>query len=79
MSGQAVDNNLHSPLKEFMVQYVGAKLLSDSEEDSVTVEMIIEVLANEFPEIVLCLAEDYVSKTLEIEESVKEALDEENE
>lgn len=28
---------------------------------------------------VLCLAEDYVSKTLEIEESVKEALDEEKE
>lgn len=58
MSGKAVDNNLHSPLKEFIVQYVGAKLLSDSEEDSVTVEMIIEVLANEFPEIVLCLAEE---------------------
>lgn len=58
MSGQSVDNNLHSPLKEFMVQYVGAKLLSDSEEESVTVEMIIEVLANEFPEIVLCLAEE---------------------
>lgn len=58
MSDQAVDNNLHSPLKEIMVQYVGAKLLSDSEEGSVTVEMIIEVLANEFPEIVLCLAEE---------------------
>ena len=47
-----------SPLKAFIVQYVGAKLLAGTDEDSVTVEMIIETLVNEFPEIVLCLAEE---------------------
>lgn len=47
-----------SPLKAFIVQYVGAKMLTGTDEDSVTVEMIIETLANEFPEIVLCLAEE---------------------
>lgn len=47
-----------SPLKAFIVQYVGAKMLTGTDKDSVTVEMIIETLANEFPEIVLCLAEE---------------------
>lgn len=53
-----IDPNVHSPLKAFIVQYVGAKLLTGTEKDSVTVEMIIETLADEFPEIVLCLAEE---------------------
>ena len=46
------------PLKSFIVQYVGAKMSKTKTDDSVTVEMIIEVLANEFPELVLCLAEE---------------------
>lgn len=50
--------SVHSPLKAFIVQYVGAKALKGTDEDSVTVEMIIEILADEFPEIVLALAEE---------------------
>jgi hypothetical protein len=43
-----------SPLKEYLVQYVGEKL--DCEE--VTVNMIAEVLAVEFPEFVFAFAEE---------------------
>ena len=51
-------NHDDNPLKDFIVQYVGAKMLSGTDADSVTIEMIIETLAQEFPEIVLCLAEE---------------------
>lgn len=43
-----------SPLKEHLVDYVGEKL--DLEE--VTVHMIAEVLATEFPEFVFAFAEE---------------------
>jgi hypothetical protein len=43
-----------SDLKNYLVEYVGAKL--DNEE--VTVNMIVEVLAIEFPEFVFALAEE---------------------
>lgn len=49
----------YQPIKELIVNYVGSKVLANtSEELSVTVEMIIQVLAEEFPELVLCLAEE---------------------
>ena len=43
-------------LKEMLVNYVGQK--QDPENDNVTVEMIVETLAEEFPEFVLVLAEE---------------------
>ena len=43
-----------SPLKEYLVEYVGTKL--DNEE--VTVNMIAEVLAVDFPEFVFAFAEE---------------------
>ena len=43
-------------LKEMLVNYVGQK--QDPEDDNVTVEMIVETLAEEFPEFVLVLAEE---------------------
>ena len=43
-----------SELKDYLVNYVGAKL--DKEE--VTVNMIAEVLATEFPEFVFAFAEE---------------------
>jgi len=43
-------------LKEFLVNYVGNKL--DPEDDQVTVEMVIEVVAEEFPEFLLAVAEE---------------------
>ena len=55
------ENNLElskdtSNLKEYLVEYVGTKL--KPEDDKVTVEMVINVLADEFPEVALSLAEE---------------------
>ena len=55
------ENNLDlsedtSHLKEYLVEYVGTKLKPD--DDKVTVEMVINVLADEFPEVALSLAEE---------------------
>jgi|TARA_R110000751_G_scaffold68883_1_gene140076 hypothetical protein len=44
-----------APLKDFIIDYVGEKLSSDSE---VTVEMIVEVMAEEFPEFLMLVAEE---------------------
>jgi hypothetical protein len=43
-------------LKETIITYVGNKL--NPKNDEVTVGMVVEVLASEFPEIVLALAEE---------------------
>ncbi len=43
-------------LKETIITYVGNKLNPENEE--VTVAMVIEILAAEFPEVVLALAEE---------------------
>lgn len=45
-----------SKLKEIIVNYVGDKM--SPEDKSVTVEMTLEVFAEEFPEFVLALAEE---------------------
>ena len=52
MLAMTVDKN--SKLKEMLVEYVGTKL--DNEE--VTVNMVAEVLAAEFPEFVFAFAEE---------------------
>jgi hypothetical protein len=43
-------------LKEFLVNYAGNKL--KPEDDKVTVEIIIETIASEFPELLLAIAEE---------------------
>tara|TARA_Y100000592_G_scaffold89387_1_gene146569 strand:+ start:1376 stop:1672 length:297 start_codon:yes stop_codon:yes gene_type:complete len=43
-------------LKTILVNYVGEKQTPDG--DNVTVEMIVDQLANEFPEFVLAVAEE---------------------
>ena len=43
-------------LKNMLVEYVGTTLSPENRE--VTVEMVIDVMANEFPEFVLSLAEE---------------------
>ena len=43
-------------LKQFVVQYVGAKL--EPEKDEVTVGMIVEVFARDFPEFLMVVAEE---------------------
>ena len=45
-----------SPMKEWLVNYVGKE--ANPENDEVTVEMIVELMAKEFPEFVLAVAEE---------------------
>lgn len=45
-----------SQLKEIVVNYVGNTLNPENEE--ITVQQVIEVFAKEFPEFLLCLAEE---------------------
>ena len=71
-----------TPLKTLVVDYVGNKV--NPESGQVTVEIIVEVLAEEFPEFVLALAEenwirgyrqalDDVERTVAEQESQSEA------
>ena len=48
--------NKESELKRVIVEHVGNKL--NPENDEVTVENVIEVMIEEFPEVVLALAEE---------------------
>ena len=45
-----------TPLKEWLVEYVGSQ--HDPDDGDVTVEMIVETMATEFPEFLLALAEE---------------------
>ena len=45
-----------TPTKEWLVEYVGSVI--KPENDEVTVEMIIQVMAKEFPEFLLPIAEE---------------------
>lgn len=45
-----------TPLKEWVVDYVGNKL--EPEEDEVTLEMIIKVFAEDFPDFLMPIAEE---------------------
>lgn len=53
---QVVDATESSPLKAMIVDYVGNKL--QPANDEVTLQMLVEVVAEEFPEFVLSLAEE---------------------
>jgi hypothetical protein len=61
-------------LKKWLVNYVGEK--SDPENDEVSVEMIIKVMAEEFPEFLLVVAEEnfirgYQQGLMDVEEGEK--------
>jgi predicted transposase YdaD len=43
-------------LKNMLVEYVGEKI--DPEDQNVTVEMIVETMAKEFPDFLLAIAEE---------------------
>ena len=45
-----------TPVKTWLIEYVGEK--SNPENGEVTVEMIVDVLAAEFPEFLMVLAEE---------------------
>lgn len=43
-------------LKEYIINYTGEKL--NPEDDNVTLEMIIDTIAKDFPELILCVSEE---------------------
>jgi len=49
-----------TPLKQMLLEYVGNKYATPEEEGEfeVTVQMIVETLAHEFPEFVMIMAEE---------------------
>jgi len=47
---------MDTPLKKTLVDYVGDK--KNPENDEVTVSMIIDVVAEEFPELIMAIAEE---------------------
>ncbi len=53
---EVIKLNQESELKDTIVQYVGTTKNPQNEE--VNLEMIVEVLAEEFPELVLCISEE---------------------
>lgn len=62
MSMDVENPDLHKPvestneMKRWLVNYVGQKV--EPEDESVNVEMIIQVMAEEFPEFLLAVAEE---------------------
>jgi glucan biosynthesis protein len=63
-----------SKFKSFLVDYVGEAL--NPEDNNVTVEMIIEIMAKEFPEFLLAVAEEnwvrgYHQALVDVEEGEK--------
>ena len=57
LAAVVVDNN--TPLKQMLLEYVGNKYATpeDEGEFEVTVQMIVDILAHEFPEFVMVMAE----------------------
>ena len=47
---------MENGLKKYLLDYVGNQINDDSDE--VTVDMIVEVMAKEFPEFILAIAEE---------------------
>ena len=45
-----------SELKNYIINYVGEK--TDPDDEQVTVEMIIDVMAKDFPQLILCISEE---------------------
>jgi hypothetical protein len=56
LSKTVIDTDDPSELKDMLVEYVGNK--KQPGDDQVTVDLIMEVMADEFPEFVLALAEE---------------------
>tara|TARA_R100001079_G_C4419022_1_gene138864 strand:+ start:302 stop:586 length:285 start_codon:yes stop_codon:yes gene_type:complete len=48
--------DIDSPMKEWLVSYVGEK--HEPNDGNVTVEMIVETMATEFPDFLLVVAEE---------------------
>jgi len=51
-----LENKEKNKLKSLIVQYVGETLMPESED--ITIDQVIKVFANEFPEFIVCVAEE---------------------
>lgn len=58
LSGVVV--SAENPLKQMLLEYVGTKYATEEDEGEfeVTVQMIVDTLAHEFPEFVMIMAEE---------------------
>jgi|TARA_E500000305_G_scaffold68277_1_gene54388 hypothetical protein len=58
LAAVVVDNN--TPLKQMLLEYVGNKYTTSEDEGEfeVSVQMIVDTLAHEFPEFVMIMAEE---------------------
>jgi hypothetical protein len=58
LTNKIVESN--NPLKQILIDYVGSKFATEEDEGTfdVTVKMVTDILANEFPEFVLLMAEE---------------------
>jgi len=58
MSDNVLENlvEAENPMKEWLVQYVGEKYNPENKE--ITVQMIVNAMADEFPDFVLALAQE---------------------
>ena len=52
--------NPETPLKQMLLEYVGNRFATEEDEGEfeVTVQMIVDTLAHEFPEFVMIMAEE---------------------
>ena len=71
---------INSELKEWLVEYVGNKMVPDNGE--VSVEMVIHILSDEFPEVIMPLAEEnffrgYEQALVDLQAAEKDAEDKE--
>ena len=70
-----------NPMKNWMVDYVGSK--KSPEDEQVTVEMIVDCMADEFPEFLMAVAEEnlirgYQQAFVDIEAGMKAESEQEN-
>ncbi len=64
----------NNDLKNFLVEYTGEKI--NPEDQNVTVDMIVDVMAKEFPEFLLAIAEEnwvrgYQQAIQDVDEGIK--------
>ena len=69
---EKVEND--NDLKEYIINYVGEK--KDPEDETVTIGMVVDALAEDFPELVLCISEEnwvrgYQQALTDVEEGEK--------
>ena len=55
---EEIEDTKEGPLKSIFVDYVGTKLKLEPGKDNVTLDMLVTILAEEFPDFVMAIAEE---------------------